>query len=121
MSIRTKAVTITGVASTETLDATGISPARGETMKLRGVHLSVTDAVGNRIVGYVGQTKVFDIYDYAVPRINASGTNQYPTTSAQAFWPIDRDLEEGRPFQIGNNCGGTADDVYAAYEWEQPD
>jgi|TARA_Y100000310_G_C20573484_1_gene759259 hypothetical protein len=117
MSKRTQALTAAGSANGTVLDG-GITSTEDEKIHLLGVYVSVDQLAGNTIEGWIGQTRHVEIYDYNLRSHAASGSNQYPDVTATHYLPIDRPLEVGKTFKLGMKCGGTATDIFGAYEFE---
>ena len=117
MSNRTQSFSVTGSTNSTVLD-TGISSTNEETLFLKGVYISVSALQGNTVEGWISQTRHVQILDYPLRTHVASGTNQYPDTNGVHYLPIERELQVGETFQIGINSGGTATNIFGAYEFE---
>mgnify|MGYP003133061583 CR=1 FL=1 len=111
---RTQAFTVTGSTNSQVLD-TGIESTVAENIHLLGVYVSVSAYQGNELVGWISQTRYLQIEDYIIRTHTASGTDQYPVTTARDYIEVDVQLDIGQKFQIGINSGGTASDLYGAY------
>jgi len=117
MSLRTQSLTAVGVANSTVLDG-GITSTAQEKIRVVGFYITSDEQAGNIIEGWISQTRFQQIYDYNIDTIEASGTNQYLSVSKVGYLKVDKELREGETFQVGVNCGGTATDIFGAYEFE---
>ena len=123
--LRSQAFKVVGTASTRVLDSgaghsgkAGLTASQAEPKTLLSVHLTVDEIIGNVIIGVVGQTEVFQEYDWHYDTNEADGTNQYRSTSKMFNIEINRKLKDGETFYMGLVCGSTATDMYGSYVYD---
>jgi hypothetical protein len=118
-----QAFSITGVANTETLDTTGISPngagltSTQETVKtLKSILVSFSGRAGNFLVIAIGQRTPVIIPDYVLGTYAASGTDQYPHIAGPLTEvPVNIDIQVGETLYVGIRCGATNKNIIGSY------
>lgn len=117
MARRWQKITVTGSANSLVLDD-GLESTEQERVKVVAVHVAVSAAVGNSVEGYIRQTREVEVDDRVLDVQAASGTNSYPSTTKLRTLMLDRDLAVGERLQMGVRSGGTASNLFGAYEYE---
>lgn len=117
MARRFQKFVVTGATNSLVLDD-GLESTEQERIHVMAVHVSVSDQVGNSLEGYVRQTREIEIDDRVLDTIKADGTNAYKSTDKLRTLMLDRPLAIGERLQVGIRSGGTATNLYGAYEYE---
>ena len=117
MARRFQKINVTGSVNSLVLD-TGLESTEQERVRVVKVHLAVSGSIGNTVEGYVRQKQEIQIDDRIMDQANASGTNQFPSTNKLRTLEMDRELAVGERLQVGIRSGGTATNLFGAYEYE---
>lgn len=110
--------TVTGVINVETLDGGLISPV-DTPVHLSAVIINTDTMEGNRIQGWIGTKKVMELYDYNCDTQEETAAQAPMSANKIGRLPVDMDIPPGKIFKIGVACGGTANDLFGAYEYTQ--
>lgn len=117
MARRFQKIIVTGNANSLVLDD-GLESTEQERVRVVAVHVAVSAQQGNSVEGYVRQTREIEVDDRILDVSGSSGTNSYPSTNKLRTLTMDRELAIGERLQMGVRSGGTATNLYGAYEYE---
>lgn len=117
MARRWQKITVTGSANGLVLDD-GLESTEQERVRVIAVHVAVSAAQGNSVEGYIRQTRELQVDDRILDVSTASGSDAYPSTTKLRKLMLDRELAIGERLQVGVRSGGTATNLYGAYEYE---
>lgn len=113
-----KGFAVTGVINVTTLDD-GLVSLVEEKKKIRAVIISSSAWEGNVIEGWIGNSRVLEIYDYCIDTQEETAGATAPLSQNKiSRLPLDLDIPPGQIFKIGINCGATASDLYGSYEYD---
>ena len=113
-----KAFFVTGILNTTEYDD-GLVSLVEEPKKIRAVIINSSAHEGNVIEGWIGNTRVLEIYDYPLDTQEETAGATAPLSQNKINRiPLDLDIPPGQSFKIAINCGGTASNIYGAYEYE---
>ena len=113
-----KSFTITGVINISTLDG-GLFSLVAEPVRVRAVLINSSATEGNIIECWIGTKRVMACYDYLFDTQEETAGATAPLSQNKiSRLPIELDVPPGQAFKIGINCGGTASDLYGAYEYD---
>ena len=109
---------VDGVINVTTLDE-GLVSLSDEPKKITAVLINSSAHEGNVIEGWIGTERVLAIYDYCLDtQEETAGATAPLSQNKLGRLPVDLDIPPGQIFKIGIRCGGTASDLYGAYEYE---
>ena len=74
---------------------------------------------GNRIQGWIGTKKIMEIYDYNCDTQEEAAAQTGLSVVKLGRIPVDADIPAGKIFKIGVACGGTANNLFGAYEYTE--
>jgi len=110
-------LTVAGAINVTTLDA-GVIAKKDTPLIIRAVLIDLDTHEGNVIEGWIGTERVLAIYDYVLStREEAVGFTALNTNRIVRL-PVEQRIEPGEIFKIGVRCGGVANDIFGAYEYE---
>ncbi len=113
-----KELQITGVINVTTLDE-GLVSLTEEPKTIKAVLINISAYEGNVVEGWIGTERVLAIYDYNFDtQDETAGATAPYSTSKIGRLPVDIPIPPGQIFKIGIRCGGTANNIYGAYEYE---
>lgn len=113
-----KAFNVTGVINITTLDG-GLVSLTEEPKRVRAVLINSSAFEGNIIECWIGTNRVMECYDYLFDTQEETAGATAPLSQNKiSRLPIEMDIPPGQIFKIGINCGGTASDLYGAYEYD---
>ena len=113
-----KAFNVTGVLNVTTYDD-GLVSLVEEKKKIRAVIINSSATEGNVIEGWIGNTLVLEIYDYPLDTQEETAGATAPLSQNKINRiPLDIEIPAGQIFKIAINCGGTASNIFGAYEYE---
>ncbi len=113
-----KELQITGVINVTTLHDGLVSLVK-EPKKILAILINFSATEGNVLEGWIGTERVLAIYDYLFDSQELTGADTFPhSTSKIIRIPLNIEIPPGDIFKVGIRCGGTANNVYGAYEYE---
>ncbi len=113
-----KGFNVNGTINVTELDA-GLVSLVEEKKRVRAVLISSSAWEGNIIEGWIGTNRILEIYDYCLDTQELAGADTPPLSALKTIRiPIDEEIPAGQIFKIGINCGGTASNIFGAYEYE---
>ena len=113
-----KKFSVTGQANQETLDS-GLQSTEAEKKRLLSVLIQVSGYASNDVVGYLEQTKVFEIPDSLIDTdTNTGSTNNQHSVNRINEIEVGVDLPVGSTFKVGIVCGATNKNIVGAYRYE---
>lgn len=113
-----KELQVDGVINVTTLDE-GLVSRTEEPKTIRAVLINLSAHEGNVLEGWIGTERVLAIYDYCLDTQELTGADTFPISQTKLNRiPVDLPIPSGAIFKIGIRCGGTASNVYGAYEYE---
>jgi len=117
MIIYYKQFAVTGVINTTTFDA-GIESTEAEKKTIKAILISVSAYVNNVVEAWLERERIVEISDYVLNTHEAAGAaNAYKSTVKMLRIPIEVALDVGKIFKVAVKSGGTASDIYGAYEY----
>lgn len=109
---------VTGVANAETLDA-GLESTEAEKKRIIAVLVNVSGYADNLIIGRIERETIMKIYDKVfISEANDGDTNTPYSTNKLVRIELGHEIELGRTFKIGIDCGATNKNIHGAYEYE---
>ncbi len=113
-----KHFSVSGQANQEVLDS-GLQSTETEKKRLLSVMVQVSGYSSNKVVGYLEQTKVFELPDSLIDTDADTGsTNNQHSVNRINEIEIGVDMPVGSTFKIGIVCGATAKNLVGAYRYE---
>jgi hypothetical protein len=113
-----QAIAITGVVNVITYDG-GIESTEAEHRTITGLLLNVSAYQGNILELWVEKEVVQEVYDYHFDTVESTGsTNTQKAVNKLQRLNVNWELEVGDTCRLGIRCGGTASNVFGAYEYE---
>jgi hypothetical protein len=109
---------VTGVINTTVYDG-GIESTEAEKITVKALLISISAYQGNLVEGWLEREKIVDIPDYCLNTHEAAGAaNAYKSTVKMLRIPVELALDIGKIFKVAINSGGTANNIFGAYEYE---
>lgn len=113
-----KEFNVVGVINVTTYDA-GLQSPVDKPVHLDAVILNTDTTEGNTIEGWIGTTKVLEIFDYCCDTQEEAAAQHALSSTKIGRLPIDQDIPPGHSFRIAVRCGAAANDLYGAYEYTE--
>ena len=108
---------VNALATVTTLDA-GLVSLVDVPVRIEAVIINTSAMEGNIIEGWIGNTKVLEIYDYNLDTQQETAVAGVSTNKIGRL-PLEMDIPPGQIFKIGSNCGATGHHLYGAYEYTE--
>jgi len=109
---------VTGVINTTVADA-GLVSLVDAPKHLRAIIINSSALQGNHIEGWIGTDMIMSIPDYCCDTQGEAAAQHALSSTKMGRIPIEEDIPPGQIFKIALRSGGTASNLFGAYEYDQ--
>lgn len=114
-----KELQVDGLLNTTQYDEGLVSPDANP-VKCVAVLINVSAHEGNVIEGWIGTERILAVYDYVFDTQELGVAATPPISQSKMIrLPVEENIPAGQIFKIAIRSGGTASNIYGAYEYEQ--